>query len=257
MDTQVTTSNTPFTGWQGHGLLLLIVFFVALIFSHYGHALATKPLVVPEQLQSYSAKYLAFRNGSEIGFANLDLKAMDNHQYQLRFSSDASLFLIYDKRREVSVFSLYNQQLLPISYRFEKRSNFKDETMNLRFNRETDQIVLNQETHLPWQQELDHQLYRLAAQWRLQAGQESFAFDLINYRGQPKHYQFKVEGQEELTLPFGKLQAIKLKTIRQSKKRTTYSWFAPELDYLLVRIRQFKNGKEQGDIQLSEYQVQK
>lgn len=257
MDTQLTASNAPFTGWQRHGLLLLISFFIGLVFSHHGHALATKPLVVPQQLQPYSAKYLAFRNGSEIGFANMDLKAMDNHQYQLRFSSDASLFLIYDKRREVSVFSLQNQQLLPISYRFEKQSNFKDEKMNLLFNREKHQIVLNRETILSWQQELDHQLYRLAAQWRLQAGEASFAFDLINYRGQPKHYQFKVEGLEELTLPFGKLQAIKLKTIRQSKKRVTYTWFAPELDYLLVRIRQFKNGNEQGDIQLSEYQVQK
>jgi len=31
----------------------------------------------------------------------------------------------------------------------------------------------------------------------------------------------------------------------------TYAWFAPELDFMLVKLTQFKKSKEQFDIQLT------
>jgi len=285
LDTQVATSNPSlfthsFAGRKSSSLFPFfslfgvvfsrVVFFVLVFFVLVGLGLSglaqaapsseqslNQSSAKPEQLTPYSAKYLAFRNGSKIGFAEMDLAAIANNQYRLRFYSDASLFLIYDKREEISVFSVENQQLMPLTYEFDKRGTFKNEQLKLSFQRDKNQIVVNDSETMAWQHELDHQLYRLAAQHRLQAGEEAFEFDLINYRGQAKHYGFKVEGREELTLPFGKLKTIKLKTIRQSKKRVTYSWFAPELNYLLVRMRQFKEGKEQGDIQLSEFSLSK
>lgn len=263
LDTQVATvsplfnssSYPSFLGWKLTSLFPFLSLIVLCILALTGNAQATETDAPPHQLTPYSAKYVAFRNGSKIGFAEMNLQAIANSQYRLRFYSDASLFLIYDKREEISVFSVENQQLLPLSYEFDKRGTFKDEKLKLTFKRNENQILINGNQTMEWQQELDHQLYRLAAQRRLKAGEETFEFDLINYRGQPKHYGFKVEGHEELTLPFGKLKAIKLKTIRQSKKRVTYSWFAPDLNYLLVRMRQFKEGKEQGDIQLSEFSL--
>ncbi|MFT4994605.1 MAG: hypothetical protein ACI965_001640, partial [Paraglaciecola sp.] len=37
----------------------------------------------------------------------------------------------------------------------------------------------------------------------------------------------------------------------------TSAWFSPELNYQLVRLQQFKDGEEQGEIQLKEYTIPK
>jgi predicted homoserine dehydrogenase-like protein len=51
-------------------------------------------------------------------------------------------------------------------------------------------------------------------------------------------------------LPYGLIKTIKLKREIKEKKRVTYAWFAPELDYLLVRLYQVKKGTEQFEAQL-------
>lgn len=255
LDTQVTAIKQFILGWQ-KACFGLIISTLSLCYSFVALAEQITP-AKPINLVPYTAKYEAFRNGSKVGFADMSLQLLDNQQFRLRFYSEASLFLIYDKREEISEFSLQNNRLLPSHYYFNKRGTFKDETLKLKFDRHKNQILINDNDAIPWQKELDHQLYRLAAQHWLAQGKTQFELDLINYRGQSKHYGFEVEGTETLTLPYGKIEAIKLKTIRQSKKRVTYSWFAPELDYLLVRTQQFKKGKEQADVQLSEFQWQR
>jgi carbamoylphosphate synthase large subunit len=49
---------------------------------------------------------------------------------------------------------------------------------------------------------------------------------------------------------------VKVKVKRESNKRQTFAWFAPSIDFVLVRIQQFKEGEEQGDIRLSSYSRQ-
>ena len=41
-----------------------------------------------------------------------------------------------------------------------------------------------------------------------------------------------------------------------SNKRETFAWFAPSLNYTLVRLQQFKEGDEQGDIKLKSFETQ-
>lgn len=225
---------------------LLVVGYVSLFSS---------TTVVAGLLEPYSAKYVALRNGSEIGFAEMDLESLGEDNYKLRFYSDASLFFIYDKREEVSTFRHEKEQLIPYKYSFKKKGTFKNDKLNLEFDKTNNQILVEKKKsneNMEWLGEFDHQLYRLAAQKLLSEGKTEFEFDLINYRGQRKHYGFQVQGEEILELPYGKVKTLKVLTIRQSKKRVTYTWFAPELNYILVRMQQFKEGDEQGDIRLSE-----
>ncbi|MFT5276886.1 MAG: hypothetical protein ACI8VI_000516, partial [Granulosicoccus sp.] len=76
----------------------------------------------------------------------------------------------------------------------------------------------------------------------------------LNYRGQKRNYQIEVVGKETLQLPYGVVEAVKVKVNRESKKRQTFAWYAPSLDFVLVRLQQFKEGEEQGDIRLKTYQ---
>jgi hypothetical protein len=49
------------------------------------------------------------------------------------------------------------------------------------------------------------------------------------------------------------VDSIKLRIIRSSNRRQTFAWFSPSLDYALVRLQQFKDGDEQGDIRLKSF----
>ena len=60
-------------------------------------------------------------------------------------------------------------------------------------------------------------------------------------------------GTEQLTLPYGMLEGIKVEIVRQNSTRETFAWFSPQLNYQLVRLQQFKDDKEQGDIQLKTF----
>ena len=51
-------------------------------------------------------------------------------------------------------------------------------------------------------------------------------------------------------LPYGLVKTIRLKREVIEKKRVTYAWFAPELDYLLVKLHQIKGDVEQFEAQL-------
>jgi hypothetical protein len=87
----------------------------------------------------------------------------------------------------------------------------------------------------------------------LKQGKQDFRYRFINRKGQEHEYIFKVTGQEPLVLPYGKVDAIKVERVYEGKsERQTIAWFAPELDFALVRIWKGKSGVEQFDIQLSE-----
>jgi hypothetical protein len=81
--------------------------------------------------------------------------------------------------------------------------------------------------------------------------QERFTYSVISTSGSIKEYTYQYDGEEELVLPYGLVKTIRLKREVTEKKRVTYAWFAPELDYLLVKLYQVKAGAEQFEAQLS------
>jgi hypothetical protein len=82
--------------------------------------------------------------------------------------------------------------------------------------------------------------------------QKRFVYPVIGSKGTVKNYEYQYDGEEELILPYGLVKTIRLKREVNEKKRITYAWFAPELNYLLVKIYQVKSGAEQFEAQLSE-----
>lgn len=204
-------------------------------------------------LESFEAKYKAYRFGRELGYANLQLEDLGREKYRLTYDSKVSLFFLSDKRKETSLFSFKDDQILPYKYSFKRSGTGSNKSLEARFDEQSKQITLNQDNTIPWQGELDNQLYRLDVQLKLANGESEFEYSLLNYRGELRHYKLQVMGKEQLDLPYGMLEGIKVKIIRENKKRETFAWFSPELNYQLVRLQQFKEGEEQGDIQLSEY----
>lgn len=208
-----------------------------------------------DELVPFNAKFTAFKYGKKLGSATLKLEDLGRDKFKLSFNTKASIFFFTDKRYETSLFSFKDDVITPYRYTYQHDGALKDNSFKAEFNQKTKSILVDGETQVPWQGELDNQIYRLDLQRKIASGETEFEYSLINYRGQIRQYKIIVIGKEQLDLPYGMLEGIKVKIIRESKKRETFAWFSPELGYQLVRFQQFKEGEEQGDIQLSKYKV--
>ena len=51
------------------------------------------------------------------------------------------------------------------------------------------------------------------------------------------------EGQERIQLPYGSYDTIVLRHLSPNRKEVSILWFAPALDYLLVKMESYDNGK--------------
>ncbi|WP_168171392.1 DUF3108 domain-containing protein [Lacimicrobium sp. SS2-24] len=206
-----------------------------------------------QALSSFEAHYTAFRSGMELGHATQRLSHSKDGLYTLHFSSSASFLFLSDKRRETSEFRFEKGEFIPQQYAYQRSGTGKDRQTDIRFSSQNNEIIVNQDKHLPWSEETDNQLFHLDIRRRLAAGENHFHYQTINERGKKDEEIFAVMGEERLTLPIGELDTIKLQKVRKDSPRETYIWLAPQLDHQMVRLRQLKDGDEQLDIQLSAY----
>jgi hypothetical protein len=202
----------------------------------------------------FTAKFDALRYGKKLGYASLALsKQADNH-FKFEYSSKVSFFFLSDKRYETSEFTVVDNRIKPETYKYKRTGTGADKRASVTFDRVSQKILVNNEPSFDYLDQFDNQVYRLDLQAKLAEGQTEFHYDIINDRGQLRQYQLRVIGTDQLDLPFGKIHGIKVAMVRENSTRETFAWFSPQLNYQLVRLQQFKDGEEQGDIQLSEYQ---
>jgi hypothetical protein len=225
----------------------------------------SKELSKYDSLRTFDARYIAYRSGNDIGTALLKLdlaeqgtlsaESIDKAQqlYSLTYESKVKRFFLSDKRFEQTFFISDNDALLPIQYEYKRTGTGPNKALKLAFDERNNKIVVDNTNTLEWDGEFDNQLFRIDLPKRLASGIKQTEYDFINYRGEKRRYELEVVETENLAIPYGQLQAIKVKINRESNSRVTYAWFAPSLNYNLVRLQQFKDGKEQGDIQLSSF----
>ncbi|WP_166264893.1 DUF3108 domain-containing protein [Marinobacter caseinilyticus] len=85
---------------------------------------------------------------------------------------------------------------------------------------------------------LDPLGYQLQLMQDIKAGKTSVHYSVTD-KGSYDEDRFAVLGEEVLTTRLGQQRTIKAEKVRDpDSKRTTLLWFAPELDYLLVRLVQ-------------------
>ena len=204
-------------------------------------------------LPTFDAEYTAYRYGKKLGYALLSVENVDKDTYRMEYHSKVSLFFLSDKRTEISDFAYVDDKIVPQNYRFSRTGTGSNKSIKVVFDASEDKIFIDKEPAIDWQDQFDNQLYRLDLQQKLAQGQKEFNYHVINYRGQERDYHLKVMGTEQLTLPYGMLEGIKVEIVRQNSTRETFAWFSPQLNYQLVRLQQFKDDKEQGDIQLKTF----
>lgn len=205
------------------------------------------------QLKPFSANYVAYRSGNDVGSANLQLIPVDNNQFELTYNSKVSRFFLSDKRFEKTRFYQQGEVLVPLFYDYKRTGTGPNKKLSVIFNQQSQKIQINKNSEIDWNGELDNQLFRVDLPNKLAKGITDTHYDFINYRGEKRQYKLEVVATDNLSLPYGNITAIKVKIARESNSRVTFAWFAPSLSYNLVRLQQFKDDKEQGDIQLNSF----
>ncbi|MDX1799921.1 MAG: DUF3108 domain-containing protein [Marinobacter sp.] len=85
---------------------------------------------------------------------------------------------------------------------------------------------------------LDPLGYQLQLREDLRAGKKEMAYQVTD-KARYETSRFAVIGQEKLATELGKLDTLKVEKVRApDSKRETLMWFAPDKDYLLVRLVQ-------------------
>lgn len=235
--------------------MLLVKSVVLSVILFWGLAIFTKSAACAdtEQLTPFQAEYLVYRFGRSLGHAKLSLQAEQGEQYRLDYYSKVSAFFLSDIRSETSFFNYSEGIMQPKTYAYSRSGTGSDKSNKIQFDAKNAQIIINQGQPINWSGQLDNQLYRLDVQLKLAAGKREFSYDIINNRGELRHYELQVIGKEQLDLPYGLLEGIKVKIIRNNSSRETIVWFAPQLNFQLVKLKQYKDGDEQGELQLRKF----
>lgn len=219
------------------------------------------PLVFANSpISPFTAEYNILRKGDKVGEGVRTLEKTQENQYKYQYKTDIEWLIFSDTRTESSLVNISDKgQVTPLHYEFKRTGTGSDKKYAWDFmpeqniGKHSDGLSTAElDFSEPLQDKLSYHL-----QQRLQLisnpKQRDFVFTVIQKSGRTKSYVYQYAGEEELMLPYGTVKAIKLKREVLKDKKVTYAWFAPELDYLLVRLHQQEGGVEQFEVQLNNY----
>lgn len=208
-------------------------------------------------IDPYNAQYDVFRKGERYGSASRQFSELNNGQCKLKYTSKIKWMIFTDEREESGIFACDQNHITPLKYSMVREGTGKDKNYKLIFDQKNKQIKSNQSKYplkLEWNQDFQDAIsYQAQMRLDLIGGATEFDYPIVDKKGKSRHYKFEILGKETITLPIGNVETIKVKRLYDNDKRQALAWFAPSMDYLLVRMWKGEKGVEQFDIQLKSH----
>lgn len=213
-------------------------------------------VVAATSLKPIKAKYSAsLEKGIPFsGSATRTLKQRDDGLWEYRFDVDSFIADI----RESLLLEWDGRRVIPLEYRYKLSGMMiPDRAARLDFDWNKYR-VRNDIKDKPWYMDihrgvLDKLGFQLQLRQDLKAGKRRMVYEIAD-GGQLKEYEFRVVGETVLnTDNHGAVRTVQVEKVREPyKKRETDLWFAPEWDYLLVRMVQVESDGTRYEINLDE-----
>ncbi|MBY5991940.1 DUF3108 domain-containing protein [Ferrimonas balearica] len=214
-------------------------------------------LLVPLALRAdpfapFRADYEVFHGSKSLGGGYYQLESLGDNRYRMGYQSKVSWLLLSDTRTETSEFLRQDKQLKPVSYAMKRSGTGPDFGASIQF--EEQQIVARykkREKTFPTKTPVyDSLLYQQQLRLDVANGKEEMFYPLIQKTSE-RHHTYRVTGEEELVLPIGRLQTIKVERIREEgDPKRTLIWFVPELNYVVARLAHYEDGDLKADMRL-------
>ncbi|GAA5134316.1 DUF3108 domain-containing protein [Thalassotalea piscium] len=234
-------------------LLCLSVFYGLLVTTVHGEEKTTAPIMV----KPFIANYTIIHKSKSVGTATRELKKLDNGLFEYSYQTSIEWLIFNDDRKETSLVEISGDHVTPVDYHYTREGTGRDKSSHWQFDIDAStatNVEKNKSFTIEFPSNVQDSLsYHLQHRFNLikHPEQKLFVYPVIKNEDQIKNYVYQYDGEEELMLPYGLVKTIKLKREVVEKKRVTYAWFAPELDYLLVKLYQAKGGVEQFEAQLN------
>lgn len=212
---------------------------------------------VPSPLTPQTAEYEVNYGSIELGKARYQLPIAEGNVYQYRFDSDVSLLMLSDRRNVRSDFISDGEQLTPMRYTHNRKGtgpSFQEQAAFAKVQSVVHSHYKDERSKLPYTDILyDPLMVQLQFRLDLAKGKKNLHYAMVK-EGEIDEYDFRIIGKERMNIDSGSYETIKIEVVRDSKKRQTFFWMAPDLGYLPVRLTHFENGSKQLDIKLLNYQ---
>lgn len=209
-------------------------------------------------LPDFSASYELRLGSLSIGTSTISLEndSKGGYRYESRSTPTQLVsWLFNDELHETSHGTLDGNNVRPDKYHY-NRSGGKKRSAELSFDWQA-MTVRNHVEGSRWEMPipagtLDKLASQLAMMLALRAGETDITFKVAD-GGKLKEYRYRVVGQEKLELPAGTFETVKINKLRENRKRETYIWCAPALNYLPVRIWQREKDNAEYASELAEF----
>ncbi|MCP4002017.1 MAG: DUF3108 domain-containing protein [Gammaproteobacteria bacterium] len=238
--------------------LLLRSASVSIITLYFISANAAAPgQEIPGFHAEYKLKYSIFS-----GKVLLDLRSTDKpdeYIYSAHTNArGAARIVLSDTAKETSRFKYIEGEVQPIHYYLDNGMNNEDSETDIQFDLAAGVAHTQhegQKVSYPINSStLDRLSADIVAILALRAGQMPGTYEIAD-DNEIKTYNFELMGKEQIEVPAGKFKTLKFKRQRAGSSRSTLIWYAPEANYLAVRIEQQKRGKTKVTSVLTDYSL--
>ncbi len=199
-------------------------------------------------LSSYRAHFEATVAGFKMGEIERSLKLNQDGLYELTtLIYTTGLLSVFrpDRFEEHSFWRWQDNAPVPVRYTYHYSGNKGDVYEQLDFNWEKMQVKSLRDgktTVVEIEQGVVDKLsYQVALVRDLRLGKKEFAYQVAD-RGKVRTISYKIIGEEKLDTPWGQQQTVKVERVTDSNERITVLWFAPDLDFMVVRLVQNDSG---------------
>jgi hypothetical protein len=200
------------------------------------------------EIEDFVAQYVLQHGDMQIGKRTLELSSSENGNRTLRSTARTTgiaAWFLKDNIDEYSLWKSGNGGVIPLLYEYDHKGGRKDRHVKIKFDWQNKQAI-NIIQDDPWKMDIplgtqDKLVYMISLMRDLSAGHKQIVYPIAD-GGRLKEYDFRIIKEETLDTAMGKIETVKLRRIRQKKKRETYIWCARNYSYLPVRIQQIKKG---------------
>lgn len=226
------------------------------------HATTNQQIEKDLKFPEFSAKYTVLHKSDPVGKAVRELSYQADGTVNYHYKTDVEWLIFSQTRSETSILTINDNTVMPQHYIYTREGTGKDKRYEWRYDQAQGQakdIERKREHKIDFSNNLQDKLsYHLQHRLNLMrnANEQQYVYPVINTSGSIKDYIYQYDGEEELMLPYGLIKTVRFKREVKEKERVTYAWFAPNLDYLLVKLYQTKGGTEQFEAQLSSLKIE-
>jgi hypothetical protein len=203
----------------------------------------------------YSAKYTLVKTGMSLAQATYTL-ARTERGWEFRAHARPTRMLslmVSDEINEYSLLEIENGQVKPIEYRYAQKAgdksikslqvqyDWQNQTATVNNGSDSRQLALSADTHDPLS-------VQLALIQQMKNGCRKARYTVIDELELQKR-RFECTANESVSTDLGDHQALRVSY--RNGKRETVTWLAPELNYVPVKIQQFKNNDLNSEMRIT------